>query len=109
MQRCLDYIFISDSLQHNVTKTDIKIAIATDYSPVDMRINIDDSPFQKGPGFWKYNTSLNKDPVYISETRDLIRNFLNEHASMDKQAKLELLKYEITKFTIKCSKIKLSK
>ena len=106
LQRRLDYIFISDSLQQSVIKTDIKIAIATDHSPVDLRINIDDAPFQKGPGFWKYNTSLNKDPVYKAQARDLIRDFLNEHASMDEQAKLELLKYEIKKFTITFSKNK---
>ena len=71
-----------------------------------MRLDIKDSPFPKGPGFWKYNTSLNNDQVYILEIKKLISNFLIEHASMDKQAKLELLKFEIKKFSIKFSKEK---
>ena len=71
-----------------------------------MRLNIEDSLFQKGPGFWKYNTLLNNDLVYVSEMKDLIINFLNGSASMDKQVKWELLKYEIKKLSLKFSKNK---
>ena len=56
--------------------------------------------------FWKYNTSLNNDTFYVSGMNELIRNFLIENATMDKQAKLELLKYEIKKFSLKFSKEK---
>ena len=71
-----------------------------------MRLDIKDSPFPKGPGFWKYNASLNNDQVYIKEIKELLRNFLIEHASMDKQAKLEPLKFEIKKCSFKFSKEK---
>ena len=100
LQRRLDYIFVSNYMQTNVTKTDIKIAISTDHSPVCMDITVDDGVIQRGPGFWKYNSSLNKDPVYKERLRNIIRTFLNEAQDMDKQLKWELLKYEVKKFTI---------
>ena len=87
-------------MQTNVTKTDIKIAISTDHSPVCMDITVDDGVIQRGPGFWKYNSSLNKDPVYKERLCNIIRTFLNEAQDMDKQLKWELLKYEVKKFTM---------
>ncbi len=100
LQRRLDYIFISNHMQPNVNKTDIKIAISTDHSPVYMDIITDDGAILRGPGFWKYNSSLKNDQTYKNELTNVIRNHLNDAQNMDKQLKMELLKYEVKKFTM---------
>ena len=104
LQRRLDYIFVSNHMQPNVNKTDIKIAISTDHSPVYMDINTDDGAVQRGPGFWKYNSSLKNDPNYKDELIHVIRTHLNNAQNMDKQLKMELLKYEVKKFTMHYTK-----
>ena len=55
---------------------------------------------QRGSGFWKYNSSLNKDPLYKENLRALIRDFLQANQNLNGQLKWELLKWEVKKFTI---------
>ena len=104
LKRRLDFIFISDHLQTSVVNTDIKVAMCTDHSPVYMDLSLENIHLEKGRGFWKYNASLNKDPLYKEEIRPLIRNFLNLNRDLDKQLKWELLKYEVKIFTRRYTK-----
>ena len=76
LQRRLDFIFISNHLQTAAINSDIKVAICTDHSPVYMDLSLENIHLQKGSGFWKYNASLNKDPIYKENLRTLIREFL---------------------------------
>lgn len=69
-----------------------------------MEINFENFLFQKGPGFWKFNSSLNNDTVFVSRLRHLVNTFLQNSIVTDKQVKWELLKYEIKKFAINYSK-----
>ena len=91
-------------LQPAVINSDIKVAMCTDHSPVYMDLSLDDIKLQKGNGFWKYNSSLNKDPVYKENLRNLIRVFLQENLDLNKQLKWELLKYEVKKYTLSYTK-----
>ena len=100
LQRRLDYIFISNQIQPYVNKTEIKIAISTDHSPVFINLSLDDVLFQKGSGFWKFNSSLNKDTTFTTGMHSLINNFLENAPFNDKQLQWELLKYEINKISI---------
>ena len=53
----LDYWLISDSLYDMAKDVDIVPAIKTDYSAITLQLHrIEDG--NKGPGFWKMNTSL---------------------------------------------------
>ena len=104
LQRRLDFIFVSDHLQTAVENSDIKVAMCTDHSPVYMDLSLKNIHLQKGPGFWKYNTSLNNDPIYKENLRTLIRDFLQSNQDLDKQLKWELLKYEVKIFSITYTK-----
>ena len=61
----------------------------------------------KRNGFWKFNSSLIKDHMHVSEIKHLASSFLsNDICNMNFQLKWELLKYEIRKFTIDYTKRK---
>ena len=67
MQRRLDYIFISNSFQEFVNNTDILPALSSDHFPVFLIIS-DSKYLVKGPGFWKFNSSLILDHDYVTKT-----------------------------------------
>ena len=100
LQTRLDYLFISNHLQTSACNSDIKVAMCTDHSPVYLDLSLENIHLQKGPGFWKYNSSLNKDTVYKENLRALIRDFLQENQNLNGQFKWELLKWEVKKYTI---------
>ena len=59
IQRKLDYMFISNSLQEFATMAEILIPISTDHSPV---ISLSKGKgCLRGKGFWKFNSSLTQD------------------------------------------------
>ena len=104
IQRRLDYILISNTLQEFVTMTEILTPISTDHSPLLFSLSKEKNTIT-GKGFWKFNSSLTKDQNYIIEIKKLIRNFSNKNESpFNRQLKWELLKYEVRKFTIKYTK-----
>ena len=106
IQRRLDYIFISNSLQKFVNDTSILTSISTDHSPVHLSL-LKENKHTIGNGFWKFNSSLIKDHMYVSEIKHLASSFLsNDICNMNAQLKWELLKYEIRKFTIDYTKRK---
>ena len=64
----------------------------------------------KGPGFWKFNSSLLEDEVYINKLRENIILFQNKYFDIDDSGlKCDLIKMEIRGFTIKYSKLKAKK
>ena len=109
IQRRLDYIFISNTLQELVTATEILTPISTDRSPVIFSLS-EGNDCLRGKGFWKFNCSLTKDQNYINEIKKLARSFCTTNESLyNRQLKWELLKYEVLKFTINYTKQKLKK
>ena len=78
IQRRLDYILISNTLQEFVTTTDILTPISKDHSPVLFSL-LKEKKTIRGTGLWKFNSSLIKDQKYKTETKKLIRNFSNEN------------------------------
>ena len=96
----LDYFFISNNLTQNVKSCDIKPSIRTDHSLLTLKITLNKNE-PRGPGFWKFNTSLLKDIEYI----DLIKNKLNLLKENlidmnDKALKWDYIKSEIRQQTI---------
>ena len=83
-----------------MTITEILTPILTDHSVVLFSLSKEKTTI-RGKGFWKFNSYLSKDQNYIIEIKKLIRNFHNENESLFYcKLKWELLKYEVTKFTI---------
>ena len=106
IQHRLDYIFISNSLQEFVNDTSILTSLSTDHTPVHLSL-FKENKRAKGNGFWKFDSSLIKDRIYVSEIKHLVSSFLsNDISSMNTQLKWEFLKYEIRKFTIDYTKRK---
>ena len=60
IQRRLDYIFISNTLQQLVTRTEILASISTDHCSVILSLSKGNDCLT-GKGFWKFNSSVTKD------------------------------------------------
>ena len=66
----LDYIIISEMLQQTVADAYVDPGFKTDHSiPVTSLCFTD---MQRGPGFWKFNTSLLEDQIFREQLRKLI-------------------------------------
>ena len=105
IQRRLDYIFISRSLQE-YTKPKILNSLSTDHSLIFCSIyNIGNYAY--GPGLWKFNNSLLLNEDYTKKVKEHIRKTLIEMKSAAKltdQMMWEYLKFKIRTFTITFAK-----
>ena len=74
-----------------------------------MQINLIAEEFKqnKGPGFWKFNSSLLEDNRYVSQLRENILEFKSKYETVeDLGLRWDLIKMEIRGFTVKYTKIK---
>ena len=106
IQRCLDYILISQNFQEIAKHTEILNTISIDHSPVLCSFqNLNQC--QRGVGLWKFNNSLVSNEEYVLRLKELINKVkgeLNRSNQFCDQLKWEVLNYEIRCFTIKFSK-----
>ena len=100
----LDYFFVSEPLLNRVIKCCIKPSILTDHRLVHLSLQI--LPNQtRGPGYWKFNTSLLYNQAYVAKIKKVIsntaRNLSNE---TNKGMVWDLIKMSVRAETIKfCS------
>ena len=106
IQRRLDFWLISDGLQDDVVSVDIKPSIKSDHSATALLINgVGDG--ERGPSFWKFNSTLVNDSDYRFLLDENIKIWLEYFREVvDKRVLWDLLKYKIRQFTIKYSKEK---
>ena len=71
-QARLDYFIVSQTLLDLVAQLDIKPGYKTDHSLISLSLNLIN--FSRGPGVWKFNTSLLKDQEYIAFVKNWIRD-----------------------------------
>ena len=106
IQRRLDFFFISNSLQEQISSTDVTNAFCTDHSPILFTLGeLNQSP--RGRGLWKFNNSSKSNEEYLTKMKKHIASTLknlNDENIFDEQARWEFLKYEIRKFTKMFSK-----
>ncbi|KAL9979395.1 hypothetical protein ACROYT_G017054 [Oculina patagonica] len=103
----LDYFLISKELSSTTIKCDILYAPNTDHSAIQLHLLSEELKQQKGPGFWKFNSSLLEDKQYVSDLRKNLTNFIEKYRDVeDLGLKWDLVKMEIRGFTVKFSKIK---
>ena len=79
IQKCLDYFFISNSLQESVKTKDTLAAFSTDHSPTVLSL-YHLKEFHWGRGLWKFNKSLIKNENYRKQIKTLIKNVLDNLA-----------------------------
>ena len=107
IQRRLDYIFVSNSIQEAIKSTDILAAFSTDHSPTFNSLS-KSNEITKGKDLWKFNNSLISNEDYVKKKMKIhisdILNFLHKENIVDDQVISEYLKYEIRKLTIQYSK-----
>ena len=77
----LDLFLISDSLLPYVEKVDILPTCFSDHSPI--LLEIDFSKFERGRGFWKFNTSLLKDKTFVELVNNTIKRVTCQYAYFD--------------------------
>ena len=100
IQSRLDYFLLSGELFYNVHSSFIKPSIKSDHSILILKINIFKEQ-KRGPGFWKFNTALLQDDVYIDVIRELIESLKITYAYiLNHGLKWDLIKSEIHQFTI---------
>ena len=104
----LDYWLIARQLSQKspVQKCEIKHAAHCDHSLVTMELQIN-MKYPRGPGFWKFNSSLLEDDEYTEKLMFKIPHFMGKYQDLEDHGLLwELIKMEIRAFTISCSKQK---
>ena len=97
--RRLDYFLISSKLEQNILSCGFLSPIQSDHSPIYLKINpLND--IMRGPGYWKFNSSLTEDATYVSRMKDLIRDIVSSFSENDDpRINWEFLKYKIRQFT----------
>ena len=100
----LDYFLVSKQLSSTTINSDILFAPDTDHSAIQLHLLSEDLKQQKGPGFWKFNSSLLEDKQYISDLRNNLIHFIEKYRDVeDLGLKWDLVKMEIRGFTVKFS------
>ena len=78
MQRRLDYIFVSNTLQESLQETRILPSFCNDHSPILVSYN-KTTKTSLGKNFWKFNSSLVQDETFIKikRTYKTCQNFIS--------------------------------
>ena len=112
----LDFFLISEELLSRIEGVKIINGYRTDHSIVQLSILISDC--NRGAGFWKFNTSLLKDPEYVTKVKQVIHrtvedysldseventNLENVRLSINDDLFLEILLLKIREMTIQYS------
>ena len=105
IRRRLDFFLVSNVLQESIGKADILTSVDSDHSPVYITFK-EVSENEKGQNYWKFNTSLLKDPVYVEKLIGKLHEWFSDYANESPQLQWELIKYETRKFTMQYSKEK---
>ena len=79
----------------------------TDHSAISLHLQARFNKQRRGPGFWKFNSSLIEDDNYVNVLRKNIDLFKAKYENVeDKGLKWDLIKMEIRGFTVKYAKTK---
>lgn len=106
VQSRLDYFLTSNCVQNKVINTDIIPSVRSDHSIISINIYCDKQE-KRGPGYWKFNTSLNDDITFVKEMKTKLVEWKEECREVpSKQLLWELLKYKIRNFAQVYSKKK---
>ena len=99
----LDYFIISELVFQSVTHSDIIPSYKSDHS-IPM-LDIDFTTNKRGPGYWKFNSSLLEDPVFVDELHKVLEIEIAQEYR-DIKLKWEMIKVSIRNYTLKYSACK---
>ena len=107
IHRRLDFFLVSQSLMSNIKRADISFGFKTDHSLISVSLATHSN--QRGPGYWKLNTSLLSDNDYVNKIRMTVKNVNGEYsydASVNPALNWEMIKLKIREQSIQCAKKK---
>ena len=73
MQRRLDYIFVSNTLQESLQPSSILPSFCSDHSPILVSHN-KPTEISVGKNFWKFNSSLVQDETFLLKLKEHIED-----------------------------------
>ena len=96
----LDYFLVSEHLLNYTDNTDILPGFMSDHSLLQFTCSSGNSD-SKGKGFWKFNSSLLHDDVYVDQVKNIIKDTKAMYMEYtDKGFVWELVKSKIRSFTV---------
>jgi exonuclease III len=108
-QSRLDYWLASTNLMFQLENVNICPGIRSDHSLITINFFKSELP-DRGPGYWRFNASLLKDPEYVQQIKTCLANAINKYnQTLDKGLTWDLIKMEIRSTTICFSKNKAKK
>ena len=102
----IDFFLIAKDLSVNIKNSEILPAIAPDHNAISISLTL---PYKcpRGPGFWKFNNTLLKDPQYIDKIHCTYTLACKYYGHLtDRRLFWEMIKMEIRSATITYSKNK---
>jgi len=106
IQSRIDRIYVSDTMQYNIDKTEIPPGLGSDHSAILISVKPTSSASTSGASFWRFNNSLIKN----KEFTDKLNIYLNGDLKKEcKELRAGQVKWEFKKFKIKQWCIKESK
>lgn len=97
----LDFFLTSSGLTPQVHRTSITHGYLTDHNSIRMILQTD--KLERGPGFWKLNTSLLQDKDYVDAIKRVIVETVNLNTEVDPQLLWETIKLQCRGESIKYS------
>lgn len=102
----LDYWLASDHLMNPDTNSTIQPTPLSDHAIITLRIG--PKPYPRGPGLWKFNNALLKEPDYTELINNTIQEIQDAEALENPNSRWEWMKFKIKENTIQFSKQLLS-
>ena len=98
---------VSDKMELDISGCGFYAPVQSDHSPIFIKI----SPLQetaKGPGYWKFNSSLANDPTFVEKTKEIINEVATNITNQFEDYRIgwEFLKYKVRQFSQVYSKRK---
>ena len=103
IQQRPDYFFASNDFQESVAKVDVLAAVASDHSAIRLTL-CESKELIRGPSYWKFNSSLVNDKIYVENLNNELTQYTNETTQMtDPRVRYDFLKFKIKVFSRKYS------
>ena len=96
--RIIDYIFCDTTSLTNITNSSIEGFSHSDHKLVKVQINM--NSFRRGPGYWKFNSSLLSEADFVAEANNFIDAHLSDYQNDNPEITWEMLKAKFKFFCI---------
>ena len=100
----LDFFLVSQTTLCNCIQTDIIPGFKTDHSMITLNLSVHSNP--RGNGFWKLNTSLLADAIFVEKIKATIQETANDYK--DDKSVDSLLLWEMIKMKVRQESISYS-